>query len=163
MKCLVCSKEYTGGVCPKCQFPNVQIAGDYEEGIQALEPMIKSHRDSFLQKISISIDVLRRDPNADINTFPSTVRICFGKASELIGKRVWLNYDFARLPNSETVKIRIVIDYGTEVQNLDVDVPNITDVGVQNIGIDMKDNHSFSLLLRNNSKEGNLSSPVEFL
>lgn len=160
MKCLVCGKEYTGAECSLCSFPNVQIAGDYETGLQQLMPTINAHKEEFMKKVTLGIEILKRNPEDAPSVMPTPVVVNFGTVADLTGKETWLDNAFARLPGSQTVDVKAVIDYGKETANKTVSVPNVDEVGLQNIGISVNSDNTFSLMIKNKNNVGAKSAPV---
>ena len=75
----------------------------------------------------------------------------FGSGNALYGKTVWLDQKFARVPEEKTLPIRLYIRVdGTEHERT-VELPNLQEAQLQEIGLSMDNDFGLCLMLRNDS------------
>lgn len=157
MKCLVCGKSFSGNECPVCGFPVVEIPGDdFEAGIRALRPTIDKHRNDFAARVTLGAVVYNYELSVKLKEIGSVIKP-FGKASELVGKTIWLDESFENVNTRDMipVTISVEVDKGVEYQ-VSAEIPNLKDSDKLRLGISMENDFSYSLLLAD--KSGNSSS-----
>ena len=150
MKCLVCGKVYEDNDCPRCKFPNIQIPLDgMEEKRKALQPTIDAYRKKFLPKIEVGVVIYHwKDDNGTL-AVEREERRSFGTGDALYGKMVWLDQKFARVPEEKTLPIRTYIRMNGEEREEMLQLPNLQEAQLQEIGISMDEAFDLSLHLRN--------------
>ena len=160
MKCLVCGKSFSGNECPICRFPVVEIPGDdFEAGIRALKPTIDKYRNDFAAKVTLGAVVYNYELSVKLKENGSVVKP-FGKASELVGKTVWLDDSFENVNTRDMipVNISVKVDKGADYR-IAADIPNIKDSDKLMLGITMENDFSYSLILAD--MDGNSSSSAK--
>lgn len=161
MKCLVCSKEYDGAECPYCRFPNVQINGDYDEGIRQLMPMINSHRAEYFGAFNLGIVLLqRKNLDSDSLKAESTV-VSFGQVKDLMHKEKWLDLPIVAYPNKDgQLELTLSINRGVETSSQKVMISGFTKPDIINVGISVKDEYSICLMAKNKDNKTTGSSSL---
>lgn len=160
MKCLVCSKIYEGGECPRCRFPDVQIPGDREEAIEKLKPAINAYRTTFLESIRVDIVAYHwKDRNGSV-VLDHQDRIPLGTGNELLQGERWLSTKFARVPDQEQLPVTICVTTAEGTQEKCVYVPNLQRAELQQIGAKMDPDCNIQLLLRNDTDKPTQSELV---
>ncbi len=150
MRCLVCNNEYTGAECPFCKFPNVQINGDYDEGIKQLMPMINTHRQNFFGSFTVGLVLLRRINDNSGSPQATSQTVSFGQIKTLINSTKWLDQQIVAYPNSDhQIEMSIELDRLYEKTNLPVAIRGFSNPDIVNIGIQVTDEYSFKILARN--------------
>ena len=151
MKCLVCGKEYDGAECPVCRFPNIQIPGNYEEGLLAIQDEIEEYRKQFFSTFYVGI---RTWHWIDIN---GTLKpdyaedLYFGQIGSLQGEEQWLSRPFARIPDVTMLNITIVIKQAGEIVEKTVTVENLSEMQLLEIGAVVDDQYNVQIIVRNGS------------
>ena len=161
MKCLVCNKEYVGGECPRCAFPEVNIMGDYEEGLKSFAPIVKTHRERFMETMSLGVVVYRWKDDNGVIALDREDRIPFGTAATLYNKESWLEQKLARIPDEQEIEIICYIRYGQEEHRVPVRMPNLLQSELQQVGIRLTQDYKFNILLRNEAGAGTQSREME--
>lgn len=148
MKCPVCNKEYEGNECPRCKFPNVHIAGNYEEGLQELKPLIEEHRKKFLG--NIGIELLVRNYGDAPSTKPSPQIVEFGQLNDLKNNGiVWLSQYFSCVKDRGNINLKVLIGLGRETANKFVTLPAVNLDGYYKLGIQVNEDYKFRLVTQN--------------
>ena len=153
MKCLVCGKEFAGGECPRCKFPDLQFPGDRDEAIRSMKPVIDSFRAEFLKKVRVAVVIYRwKDRNG--NVVPDREELLpIGTGAELSEGVRWLEQKFARIPEQQKLSLRLRVTAGEETENLTVTVPNPQIAELQQLGAELDPDLRICLLLRGGNAE----------
>ena len=149
MSCLVCNKDFSGTVCPRCGFPVVNFPGDPEEGIRQLQPQINAFRAEFMKKVSVGVVISRWKDLDGYIALDTEEEKTFGTADALRGNTVWMEGMFARIPDAEAVEIRARVTAAGDTAEYSISVPNPHEPELQQLGIELDEDLSFSLLIRN--------------
>lgn len=158
MNCPVCRKEFSGGFCPRCQFPEIHIVGDLETGLKRMKPEIDAYRSDFYKRVSLKL-VIHHWHDVDGVVCPEREEaICFGTADTLGGAH-WLEGSFARIPDVPELKLQVQVCVDDEVRELQVAVPNLQQASLQQVGVELAPDDTFRILLRNES-ESTASAPT---
>ncbi len=149
MKCLVCGKEFQGTVCPICEFPIVEIPGDYEAGLRTLQPVIRSHREAFAEKIHIGVMIFEYEiDNGTIRETGSRKKF-FGKVAEMMHRKKWLDTVFENPLSRKSMDIHMVICVdGRKDDNRTVSIPTPKTEGKISLGIVCEDTFCFYLIVK---------------
>lgn len=161
MGCLVCGEEYKGAVCPVCKFRNVQIVGDYEDGLKMLQPKIEEHRRNFLGTFSVGIRIMKRvisdtDP---ISAIPED--LFFGKVVDFYNSEKWLDYDFVSYPIDNVLKINAVIRHDSDIRIESVMIHHISNHGLYKVGVDFIETDGLRFKIKNQDSVIGISNPVD--
>lgn len=165
MRCRVCFKEVPAGqdVCPNCGFTQCEIIGNAEEALNMLNSMADKHRNVFLKKYDLGVNIFTwKDKDGQI-ALNEKRRLSFGSCDKLQKNMVWLDQKFARIPNqeSQTVELSVMLN-GNVVKNITVDIPALQEAQLQQLGIKMNEDLTVCLMLKNDSRES-VSKPVSFM
>ena len=151
MKCLICNTNYQGNECPNCKFPYIAFPGDAEEGIRRMKPQLDAYRRAFLERISLGVvSFFWKEQEGRLVLDREEVRP-IGSGKELCAGTVWLKQPFARLPEAETLAIRLALTVDGETRELSVSLPNRLEPELQQLGAEMNEQMQLRLLLRNRS------------
>ncbi len=151
MKCLICNTSYEGVECPNCKFPYIAFPGDPEEGIRQMKPQLDAYRAVFLERIRLGVvSFFWKEQEGSLVLDREEVRP-IGSGKELCAGPVWLEQPFARLPEAESLSIRLALSLGGEKRELSVSVPNRLEPELQQLGAEMNEQMQLRLLLRNSS------------
>lgn len=154
MKCLVCGKEFNGNVCPVCDFPIVEIPGDYEEGMRTLQPVIDHHRKAFAERIALGVVTYEYEMEESVITEKGNKNSMFGNMSELLGKTKWLD-EFFECPNLRNVMyLSVVVSVdGKDGKIFKVKLPNFKEACRVSLGICCDEDLKFCLKIKNEKGE----------
>lgn len=148
MECMVCSKQFTGGECPRCHFPVVEFPGDPEAGRLAIQPTINAFRANFLSRVHLSLIAYRhRDENGELRS--EEIELPIDSAAALSGQTKWLEPALARTPGALNACLRVDMD--GEREDRTVCVPAPTGDGTLSVGLSMDESGAMRLLLRDES------------
>lgn len=151
MKCLICNSSYEGFECPNCKFPYIAFPGDPEEGIRRMKPQIDAYRDAFLEKLSLGVvSYYWKEQDGRLVLDREEVR-SIGSGKELQAGAVWLEQPFARLPEAESLTIRLALSLEGGNREFSVRLPNLLQPELQQLGAEMNEQMQIRLLLRNSS------------
>ena len=163
MKCFVCGKEYTGGECPRCHFPNVQLPGDYEEGLAAIRDEIKAYRERFFGRCLVGIRTWHwMDVEGELQPVCAEDRY-FGQLLQLQEEEQWLSWGFARIPDVPELEITVLMKQGEEVREKTVTVANLIEQQLLEIGAVADDQFRVQILVRNASGTIRKSAPIALI
>lgn len=158
MKCLVCGKNYEAAECPRCRFPDIQLMGDRDEALAQLMPTIKAYRANFMKSVTVELVTYRwRDLEGRI-ALDREDRIMLGTADVLQQSEIWLEEQFARIPNEDEIKVKVCITAGGEKRDVSIAVPNLHKPELQRLGASVDGDCNLRLLLRNNTEESTTSA-----
>lgn len=152
MKCVICSASFDTDKCPVCQFPVISFPGDPEEGLRKIKPQIDAFRKTFLDQLSIGVVSYRWKDQDGVLVKSSEDILPIAIGSDLAEKTVWLDQQFARLPDKETLSVHVQCSWGPEddqKRNLTVDIPNLLEPELQEIGATLDQNCNLQMKLRN--------------
>ncbi len=152
MKCLVCGKEFNNEIyqCPVCAFPVPQFPGNPEEGIRALEPTIRAHRETLSKLVRIGVVLYQYEVSWSDVRETGKETADFGSVYRLLGKPVWLDRRFKAFEARKNCDIQLCVDMGDRAYTIQVNVPSIQDAEEYELGIAVDDNFMFRLMLRDN-------------
>lgn len=160
MKCLVCSKEFDGGVCPRCGYPVVE-GTDVDALLESLRPQIEEYRRAFERGIRIELGIYRwKDDNGSV-VLDRKELLSFGTYPELTGRVTWLPQQFARIPDVQTLQLLLRISYGDMSKEISIPIQNLLDPALQNVGVEVARNMQFRLRLKNDLGRENASEWME--
>ena len=154
MRCFVCGKNHEEHSCPVCGFPVIVIPGEgsIEDFIKQNQRLIDSYREKLLEKMKISVITNHWKEENDQYVKEKEDRIEIGSGISMYEKELWCEQKFARIQGDNPVNIRFAIDLGTSEESLSVDVPNINEVGFQEVGVSIVKDFKIIVYLRNNTK-----------
>lgn len=148
MKCLVCNTEYNGDECPVCEFPVVELFGDYEEGIKSIKPAIDSYRNEFVKKIIVGLVAYNYTiDNHGINE-TSTEEIEFGCISDLINKTQWSEEEFEIISARDRIPVTVYRKMNNRVTKQNIIEFQCDETGTFQVGIGVNDELEYHMLLK---------------
>lgn len=161
MKCFVCHKEYQGQACPRCEFPNVQVPGaSREKAMQDLAPAIHSYRKTFLESIRLDTVICYwKDDNGVIALDHEDV-IPLGTGTELYGGEKWHPQKLARVKELTRIPVRLRIGVRDTYREVQVEVENLSQPQLQQLGVEMDEDFNIRLKLRNDAAAMTISTSV---
>lgn len=162
MKCPVCNSEYEGSLCPVCGFEDVQIVGDYDEGMKQLKPAILAHRKKFLGEYQIGIILKKRkDTNStDVSVIDDT--LFFGKVKDLLDGDKWLERSIVAYPDSDNaVKVEACLSNNGAEHVETVSIGGLKTAGIIDIGIHVNDYNSFCLKIKVKDEVAGTSETIQ--
>ena len=154
MKCFVCGKNHEEHSCPVCGFPVIVIPGEgsIEEFIKENQGLINSYREKLLEKMKISMVANYWKEENDKYVKKQEDRIEIGSGIQMYEKEIWCGQKFARIVGEDQINVKFVIDLGTSEESLSVNVPNIDEIGLQEIGVSIVNDFKIIVYLRNDTK-----------
>lgn len=165
MRCMVCFKEVPKGeeICPCCGFMQYEVIGDTKEALSMLNAHADRHRNAFLKKYDLGINIFTwKDLNGTI-ALREKKRVSFGTADTLYNNTVWLEEKFARIPDAEKQPVELsVIKSGEPEKIVTLDIPALKESQLQMLGIKMNGDLTVNLILKNDSSQEQ-SDPVGIL
>lgn len=149
MNCLVCGKEFKGTVCPVCQFPIVEIPGDYESGLKALQPTIQKHRAAFAEQITMELEVFEYQiDNAAVRERGSQ-NLNLGKVSDMINNVVWAGVAFENPSLRQNIEMTVIIGIaGAKKEKRKVVMPTPKTEEKISLGIFCDNDFNFQIVLK---------------
>mgnify|MGYP000514819764 FL=1 len=138
---------------PRCGFPDLQLqlGKELQEARKKVQPKIDAYRAEFLKKIEVGIKVYYWKDQDGVLAAAREEKCSFGSGSALYGKTVWLDQKFARVPEEKTLPIWLYIRVdGTEHERI-VELPNLQEAQLQEIGLSMDAGFELCLMMRNDS------------
>lgn len=161
MKCVVCSKNFNGEVCPRCEYPVIHTP-NYDEYITKFKDSIDNFRKDFLNSVKGSVVIHFWQDKGGVIVSSKKSLIDFTNIGDNINKTIWSDMDLARIPEADNIDIEIEVDLNGEKTNKIVKVPNIKEPGLQRIGIQIVDSNSFIVMLCNDNNKQTKSQAVSF-
>ena len=164
MRCLACYHDIPQGTetCPCCGFVQYQVIGDTKEALSALELMAGRHRAMFLKRFDLGITAYTwkdRDGSVVLDT---ASRISFGTADALMNGPVWLDQQFARIPEKELTVQLSVQKPGEQTRVIPVRIPAPQEAQLQQLGIALEQDLTVRLMLKNGQSQ-TASQPVAII
>ena len=161
MKCLVCGKHYEAAECPRCNFPYIQVpVAASDDFLASLRPTIKNYRESFLQKVQLSIPIYRWKDQDGVVVEDRVDTVSLGTADQLKAGEHWLGEKFARIPDEKQIPVTVSISAGGDTWERTVSVPNLHKPELQRLGIAINDEYQILLMLRNETEQNTVSDPA---
>lgn len=148
MKCPVCGKEFTSVVCPRCRFVTSEST-NYEAMMQELGPRIEKAKTAFRQSIHYALTIYRWKEEQDKIVLDREEALQFGTLAELCGKQTLMKQEFARIPELKTIELKIAVTIKEHKDLITISVPNLDEPALQLIGIEVKEDGAFRVLLHN--------------
>lgn len=153
INCLVCGKPlvYENNDCPHCKMHYYSaVGGSWAEAVRSQEERAAKYRtETFLPSFELAAICYRwKDQNGKI-VQASKDRIVFGSAAKLENKTVWLDQEFARLPDEQTASVEISVrerDAGERV--LRFALPMIEEPELQLLGLCLEEGLMLRLKLK---------------
>lgn len=142
MNCLVCGKPMASNAndCPHCGFHYLSYtSGSLAEALEAQKPRAAYYRsNTYLPKLDLGITCYRwKDDNGTI-ALASTERLSFGTAADLENKTVWLDQEFARLPDEDQLNVQISVkEAGASERTLQFTLPALKEAELQRLGLQL--------------------------
>lgn len=152
MKCIVCGKEFAGGDCPRCRFPELHFPGDPKAGLASMRPQIEAHRQEFLRSVRVSLVAFRHEDADGYLRVAGESELPFGSGNVLSGKTEWLAERFAQTGDGST-DITLRIDLAGDKRDERVRMKKPSESGLLSVGIAMDGEYWLCVLLR--SENGN--------
>ena len=151
-KCKCCHLELDAHAenCPRCGLTVFKLVGSNPDQEKALEPFIHTHRQSFLKKFKLGVTCYYwKDQNGTI-VQDTTRTLSFGTAAELLDGTVWLDQEFARLPDEKEIAIDLTIsETGAADRTVQVRVTPPTEPQLQRLGAQLGKDLQLRLLVKN--------------
>ncbi len=150
MKCLVCNAIHEQNVCPRCGFPVVEIPGDYEAGLKALQPTVAKYRNDFAKKINVALVVHNYDYDNDLE-YMGEEKLPFGNAGALMSAEKWLDVKFINVLSRKTFPVTLNVSVeGQPDYILTLEINNLPSETIQ-VGISLDESFDFRLIFRDTS------------
>ena len=150
MKCLVCSKDFEGGICPRCGYPVVE-GTDVDALLESMRPQIEEYRRDFERGIRFGL-VIFRWKEADGNVVLDRKELMpFGSFPELVGRVTWLQQQFARIPEAQTLELQLQVSSGDASRDLSVPIQNLLEPSLQSVGIEVTSDLRYRVKLKNDA------------
>lgn len=139
MSCIACRKPLDGkSTCPRCGFVHAPIIGNPVIGQKIQEEDAANHRISYLSKFDFGITCYHWKDQNGIIVLDTTERLSFGAGDQLFDNTVFLEQEFARLPDEEQLTVDISIQQaGTRERSIACQVPVLKDPLLQRLGLSL--------------------------
>lgn len=149
MKCLVCKKVFEGPACPRCSFPVIAVPAEVTNGENAVTPLIARHRQSFLKSVHIGMKIYywKEAHGSVVLDREEHLRFCPNRVLE--PGEYWLDRKFARIPDEKQLSLTVIVEYGSETIEKTVEIANLEDAALQEVGLDLNEDYSWRLLVKN--------------
>ena len=139
MSCLVCHKPLGGShTCPRCGFTPAPGIGNPVMVRKMLEEDAAVHRSTYLSQFDFGITCYRWKDQNGTYAVDSTERMSFGTGEKLYDSIVWLDQEFARLPEEETLTIDVnVRKQGASERTVSCQIPALKEPQLQRLGLSL--------------------------
>lgn len=164
MRCMACYENIPNGTetCPCCGFVQYQVIGDTKEALAALEMMAGRHRAMFLKWFDLGVTVYTWKDKDGVIVPNTAKRVSFGTADALMNGPVWLDQQFARIPEKELTVQLSVQKAGEEPRVVPVRIPAPQEAQLQQLGIELQKDLTVRLQLKNGISQ-TASQPVAII
>ena len=165
--CLVCFKPLPLGedVCTRCGFQHYPGLDDDQEAVRNFQRprAAKSRSEKFLPRFDLGVtSYYWKDENGTIAP-DTTKRLSFGTAADMEKKTVWLNQEFARLPDEDKLDIEVSVKQdGAKDRTVRFQLPALKEPQLQRLGLELTQDLQLKLTLKND-KSSVTSDPTPFL
>ena len=164
MQCITCYRSLPPGaaICPRCGCPHY-VFGNSQDDLTFMNRLSTQHRASILLELNFGITVYKwRD--LDGNVFlDKQLRRSFGDGIHLLNNRTWLPDQFARIPGEKEMVLNLSIHKCDAPHcTIPVTIPAPQEPELVQVGIELYDNLTASLFLRNKHSLTH-SFPVDFM
>lgn len=161
MRCMVCFNEVPKGeeVCPRCGFTQYDVIGDTKEAQAILNTMAEKHRNVFLKKYDLGINIFTwKDDNGTI-ALKEKKRISIGTCDRLQNNTVWVEGKFARIPDLKEQPVELSVIKDEKEKTITVNIPALKESELLSLGVEMQKDLTVCLILKNDSSQAK-SQPV---
>lgn len=166
--CFTCSKPFEGPVCPRCSSKAVEIVGSYQEGLEMMASQIQKNRQRFYGATSVGVVLYRWKDDNGVLALARKDKLPLGTVWELWNKEHWSEEKCARIPDQKEIEVLCYVDFPqyftsgeeTASREIPVKLPNLLKAELQQIGIRVHENNTFTILLKNDGGESSESAPV---
>lgn len=161
MRCMVCFNEVPKGeeVCPLCGFTQYDVIGDTKEAQAILNTMADKHRNVFLKKYDLGINIFTwKDDNGTI-ALKEKKRISIGTCDRLQNNTVWVEGKFARIPELKEQPVELSVIKDEKEKTITVNIPALKESELLSLGVEMQKDLTVCLILKNDSSQAK-SQPV---
>ena len=151
MKCIACDHEFNEEAsCPCCGFPVYEVIGaDYEDGRKQVEELAKLHRSQYLRKLRFGFVTYRWKADGDKVVEAGHAASLYTNGEALEKGEAWFESDFARIPKKESIPVTLVVKKGDSNETITVQVPNLSDAELQQVGLCLDEKLHVRVLLKN--------------
>ena len=155
MSCVCCGRQFTeSGECPFCKFPVYEIVGDdASRSEKQISGFADLHRAEYLKDLEIGVIVY------DWKDQDGVVVEDHHFGDSLMADVQYLPDKLARIPDLKTVPVQIVIKKGNVEKVFKVELPNLMEAELQQIGVSLEPLLNITILLKNDSNQSS-SKPV---
>ncbi len=164
-ECRVCHKVFHESQfqCPRCGFRETAVIGDLAHAENINNSKAIPHRVRFLDEFDFGVVThYWKDDNGTVVP-DREATLSFGQGGKLLGREIWLNQLFARIPDTARMELDLrVLRGGKEYRRLSVSLNVPRGAFLQQVGIALTEDMKVSLLLKN-EQEQTRSTPVGFL
>lgn len=164
MRCMACYENIPAGTetCPCCGFVQYQVIGDTKEALAALEMMAGKHRAMFLKRFDLGVTTYTWKDQDGAIVLDTAKRISFGTADGLMNGPVWLDQQFARIPEKELTVQLSVQKAGELTRVIPVRIPAPQEAQLQQLGVVLEKDLTVRLMLKNGQSQ-TASQPVAII
>ena len=164
--CLACKRPMPEGVqqCPHCNFMHYASMNNDEETYRVMmEPYAEMHRADFLSRFDMGITTYHWKDQDGTVVLDTTKRLSLGTAQAMRGNVVWLDQEFARLPDVDEMTVELSVHRsGAAPYGILVALPALKEPQLQRLGMTLTEDLKLRVLLKNQDSEVS-SEPVEFM
>lgn len=139
MSCLVCHKPLGGNhTCPRCGFKPAPGIGNPVMVRKMLEEDAAIHRSAFLSQFDFGITCYHWKDQDGTYVSSGTERLSFGTGDKLYDNIIWLDQEFARLPDEDELTIEISVrQQGAPERTVSCRIPALKDALLQRLGLSL--------------------------
>ena len=164
MKCIVCGKELTSPFqpCTGCGFVQPAVVGDAAGAQAFIASKAEKYKQELLEQLDFGIMIFRWKDDKGTLVLDTKERLSFGSGKDLLNRTLWLDQQFARLPDMNTMQLQLSVRrLGLDLATVSVSIPVPQGCHLQQVGLELRDNFTLQLKLKN-PQEQTTSEPVEF-
>ena len=139
MSCLVCYKPLGGNhTCPRCGFKPAPGIGNPVMVRKMLEEDAAIHRSAYLSQFDFGITCYHWKDQDGTYVASSTERLSFGTGDKLYDNIIWLDQEFARLPDEDELTIDVSVrQKGAPERTVSCRIPALKEALLQRVGLSL--------------------------
>ena len=163
--CRVCAKSQIDPFhpCPRCGFLQPAVVGNAEAAEQMIARSVQLAKANFIKGFDFGIIAhYWKDQNGEVVP-DHQERLSFGSGQAVLGNTVFLEQQFARIPDVATMELELsILHNGADYCTHKVEIPVPHGKHLQQVGLEMTQDLTVILILKNPEAQTQ-SEPTVFL
>ena len=153
MRCVACGNDHwEGAECPRCHFPVYEMLGeDLDQSLAQIRAFAEEYRKEYLNDLQLGVVTYQWQDVDGIIREKSHTPIYFAAGSILSSGEFWYQQKLARIPDQDTIPVTLALKKGKQEWQIPVQVPNLKQAELQQVGFRLEDELHVRILLKNDS------------